>query len=82
MALKNVNPSKTQAWEKLGKHYNETKDVHLRELFAANSNRKEEFSIENNDFNIDFSKNRIDATTMKLLVELANEVDLKGAIFR
>jgi len=80
MALKNVNPSKTQAWEKLGKHYNETKDVHLRELFAANSNRKEEFSIENNDFNIDFSKNRIDATTMKLLVELANEVDLKGAI--
>ncbi|MEI6866472.1 glucose-6-phosphate isomerase [Flavicella sp.] len=80
MALKNVNPSKTQSWKKLTKHYNDTKEVHLRELFSENSNRKEEFSIVNNDFNIDFSKNRIDATTMKLLVELANEVDLKGAI--
>ncbi|WP_152286173.1 glucose-6-phosphate isomerase [Flavicella marina] len=80
MALKNVNPSKTQAWEKLEKHYNDTKDVHLRELFAANANRQEDFTIVNNDFNIDYSKNRIDATTMKLLVELANEVDLKGAI--
>ena len=80
MALKNVNPSKTQAWEKLSKHYNETKNIHLRELFASNSKRKQEFSIENNDFNIDFSKNRIDATTINLLVELANEVDLKGAI--
>jgi glucose-6-phosphate isomerase len=78
--LKNVNPSKTQAWEKLAKHYNETKDVHLRELFASNSNREQEFSIDNNDFKVDFSKNRIDASTMKLLVELANEVDLKGAI--
>ena len=49
-------------------------------MFANNSNRKEEFSIENSDFNVDFSKNRIDATTMKLLVDLANEVDLKVAI--
>ena len=80
MALKNVNPSKTQAWEKLTKHYNDTKDVHLRDLFVSNENRKQEFSIENDDFNIDFSKNRIDATTINLLLELANEVDLKGAI--
>jgi len=80
MALKNVNPSKTQAWEKLSKHYNDTKNVHLRDLFAENTNRKQDFSIKNNDFNIDFSKNRIDATTMKLLLELAEEVDLKAAI--
>ena len=80
MNLKNNNPSKTEAWKKLNEHYNKTKDVHLRDLFAANSNRKEDFSIDFKDVHLDFSKNRIDATTLNLLVDLANEVDLKGAI--
>jgi glucose-6-phosphate isomerase len=80
MALKNINPSKTNAWAKLEAHYSDVKELHLRDLFAINSNRKSEFSIKFNDFNIDYSNNRIDETTLKLLVELANEVDLKDAI--
>lgn len=80
MTLKNINPSKTAAWEKLSAHYDATKDVHLRELFAANDKRKEDFSIDFQDVHLDFSKNRIDSTTLDLLVALANEVDLKGAI--
>ncbi len=80
MALNNVNPSKTESWKKLENHFNDIKNVHLRDLFSNNENRKEDFSVKLNDFNIDFSKNRIDATTMKLLVELANEVELKDAI--
>ena len=78
--MKNINPSKTKAWEKLGAHFNEIKEVHLRELFSENKNRKEDFSIQFKDFDVDFSKNRINATTLDLLVELANEVDLKSAI--
>jgi glucose-6-phosphate isomerase len=80
MTLKNTNPSKTAAWKKLQAHYQETKDLHLKSLFAENPQRKEDFRIQFNDFDVDFSKNRIDATTLSLLIELANEVDLKGAI--
>jgi len=78
--MKNINPSQTKAWEKLNNHFNELKEVHLRELFSDNKNRKEEFNIQFNDFDVDFSKNRINATTIELLVELANEVGLKEAI--
>ena len=80
MTLKNTNPSKTAAWKKLQAHYQETKDLHLKGLFAENPQRKEDFRIQFNDFDVDFSKNRIDATTLSLLIELANEVDLQGAI--
>jgi glucose-6-phosphate isomerase len=80
MALKNVNPTKTEAWSKLEGHFGEIENVHLRELFAQNENRKSDFNIKFNDFDIDFSKNRINDTTLKLLLELAEEVGLKDAI--
>ena len=40
----------------------------------------EDFNLKWNDFNVDISKNRIDNTTLNLLIELANECDLKNAI--
>lgn len=80
MALKNVNPTKTKAWGKLATHFTEIKDTHLRDLFANNSNRKEEFRLQFKDMNIDYSKNRIDTKTKELLLELAEEVELKDAI--
>ncbi|WP_139957194.1 glucose-6-phosphate isomerase [Flavicella sediminum] len=80
MALKNVNPTTTEAWAKLEAHFAEIKDTHLRSLFAENENRKEEFNIKFNDFDVDFSKNRIDSKTLELLVELADQAELKDAI--
>ena len=80
MTLKNINPSKTQAWKKLNQHFNEIGNLHLRDLFSENSKRKEQFSIQFNNFNVDFSKNRINEHTLKLLVSLADEIDLKDAI--
>lgn len=80
MKLKNTNPTTTQAWKNLQTHYEQTSDRHLKNWFAENPKRKEEFSIQFNDFEVDFSKNRIDSTTLKHLISLANEVDLKGAI--
>jgi len=80
MTLKNINPSKTKAWEKLNHHFNDINKVHLRDLFSEDKKRKEQFSLQFNDFDVDFSKNRINEHTLKLLVELANEVDLKDAI--
>lgn len=80
MALKNINPTQTEAWKKLNIHFNEIKNVHLRNLFNDDPSRKENFSLNFNDFSIDLSKNRITQETLNHLVELANETELKDAI--
>ncbi len=80
MALPKINPSQTQVWNQLSKHYTESKTVHLRELFAADETRADKFSIKWNDVLFDYSKNRITSETMELLLKLADEVALKEAI--
>lgn len=80
MTMKNSNPTRTKAWQQLTNHYNEIKDVHIKSLFNSNSDRKNNFTIHFNDFDFDYSKNRITKETLKHLLELANEVDLKSAI--
>ena len=79
MSLPKVNPTTTKAWKKLETHFEEIRLKHLKELFKDES-RFEKFHIKFNDFVFDYSKNRIDETTMKLLIELANECKLKEAI--
>ena len=39
-----------------------------------------DLTVKWDDFYVDFSKNRITKETLDLLIELANEVDLKNAI--
>ena len=80
--LKNVNPSKTQAWKALEEHFAKTKGRTLKELFAANPKRFDEFSltIANGDLVADYSKNLVDAQTLELLLNLANECGLKEDI--
>jgi len=80
MSIKNSNPTKTKAWKHLTSHFNEIKNLHLKSLFNNDSNRKNKFTINFNDFEFDYSKNRITEKTLNLLLDLANEVDLKGAI--
>jgi glucose-6-phosphate isomerase len=79
MALKNINPTSTNAWKKLTDHFNDIQNISIQNL-DKELNRKNDFSIQFNDLLVDFSKNRITEKTMRLLVELANEVDLKDAI--
>jgi glucose-6-phosphate isomerase len=78
--MKNINPTTTAAWQKLSNHFNSIKNVQLKTLFSENSNRKNDFTLNVNDFEFDYSKNRITQETIDLLIELANEVDLKSAI--
>ncbi|EAR03048.1 glucose-6-phosphate isomerase [Maribacter sp. HTCC2170] len=78
--MQNTDPTQTQAWKKLNQHYNSTQKTHLKELFAADDNRAKKFSIKWDDFLFDFSKNRISKDTISLLLELADEVNLKDAI--
>jgi len=78
--MKNINPTQTKAWQQLTAHYNEVKNIHLKSLFNNDADRKEKFTINFNDFEFDYSKNRITKETLNYLLELVNEVDLKGAI--
>jgi len=80
MALGKTNPTQTKAWNDLASHFNTAKDDRILELFKSEENRAENFFIQWKDFAFDYSKNCISDKTRALLLELANEVNLKGAI--
>jgi glucose-6-phosphate isomerase len=80
MALPSVNPTTTNSWKKLQDHYNKISNNHMKDLFAENKERANKFTINWDDFYVDFSKNRITEETLKYLLELADEVQLKDAI--
>ena len=80
MPLQNINPTTTEAWKKLASHFAEMDSFSIKEAFKIDSDRKEKFSLNFNDLFLDFSKNKIEQKTIDLLVELANEVELKDAI--
>ena len=80
MALQSINPTQTKSWAKLKIHFEAVKDTHMKTWFAENPGRADEFTINWEDFYVDFSKNRIDSETMLLFKELAEELQLKDAI--
>ena len=80
MTMKNVNPTTTKAWEKLENHFKKTKDLELKSLFKKDEKRQEKFTITVNDFEFDFSRNRITEETLSYLFELADESHLKEAM--
>ena len=74
-----------QAWKSLGAHHKKISKLHLRELFAADKQRGEKMTAEAAGLFLDYSKNRITAETLKLLLQLAKESGLRGrmdAMFR
>ncbi len=80
MLLPNIDPTKTEAWKQLAEHYNLTKETQMGSLFSDGATRAVDFSIVWNDFLVDYSKNRIDQKTIQLLLQLAEEVNIKDAI--
>jgi len=78
--MKNINPSETKAWQSLTSHYKTLQSVHLKSLFNNDLDRKKKFTINFNNFEFDYSKNRITEETLNYLLELAHEVDLESAI--
>jgi glucose-6-phosphate isomerase len=80
MALQNINPTATAAWQALSDHFKEMQHASMREMFAADPQRAEKFHIKWNDFLVDYSKNIANEKTFSLLQDLATQVDLKGAI--
>ena len=56
MALPNINPTTTDSWKRLQEHFKSVKDVHMKDLFAQNKERANNFTIKWDDFYVDFSK--------------------------
>ena len=79
MSLKKINPIKTESWTKLKTHFNEIENKEIKNLLSSRSNPSS-FNLEWNDFNVDISKNRVDNTTLNLLLDLAKECKLDDAI--
>src|SRR6266487_4532061 len=68
------------AWNALVDHYQNVRQLHLRKLFADDPTRGEHMTTEAVGLYLDYSKNRITDETLKLLVQLADEADLRGRI--
>ena len=59
------------AWQALAAHHDQIKTVHLRQMFAEDPERAKRFTIEGGGVLLDYSKNRISAETIRLLLRLA-----------
>jgi len=70
----------TPAWQALQKHYHEIQKIHLRDLFRDDPARGEQLIVEAAGIYLDYSKNRINAETLKLLLRLAEERGLREHI--
>src|SRR5581483_9835449 len=75
-------PALTQrsAWQALAAHYSQFRNVHLRQLFADDPQRGERFAVEGAGLYLDYSKHRVTDETLKLLLQLAVECDLRQRI--
>ena len=79
--LPKINPTTTQAWLLLKRHYDEEMNhAQIKNLFEKDNNRFDNFSIWFNDILFDYSKNIITEKTLSLLQNLAEECKVKDAI--
>lgn len=65
------------AWKALEKNYADVRKLHMRDMFAEDPERFNEFSLSSGDFLVDYSKNRITKETMDLLIGLAKETGVE-----
>lgn len=70
--------TESSEWTALLSHYEEMKHVHMRDMFAENPHRFEQFSLQLNDILFDFSKNRITDQTLAMLIQLARSSGLEN----
>ena len=70
--------TQSPAWTTLQEHYKTASELQMRDLFAQDADRCNKFSLRFNDILLDFSKNRITDETLALLLNLAEQADVKG----
>ena len=80
MALSKINPTKLSSWKKLIQQFDKENSYHINDFFKEENKRIEKFSINWNNFYLDFSKNRLSNSSFKLLRSLCKETKLKDNI--
>lgn len=65
--------TETAAWKQLQRHLDETRKLHLRQLFADDPDRGTKYAMQVGDIYADYSKNRVTDDTLDLLMQLARE---------
>ena len=80
MTSENQPLTNLPAWKSLQAHFEQMRDVHLRQLFADDANRGQKMATESLGIYLDYSKNRITDETLQLLLKLAEETGLRDRI--
>ena len=79
--MKNINPTNTQEWKALEAHQSQLAHTTIADLFKQEQNRFNDYSLTfENQILVDFSKNKINQETLKLLRQLAKESALDESI--
>jgi glucose-6-phosphate isomerase len=73
-------PTTLTAWKALSAHLPSVQDRHLSDLFREDPERAERMSLDAAGVFLDYSKNRITSETLSLLLQLANESNLRARI--
>ena len=68
------------AWRELRAHFEQIAELQLNQLFVDDPQRAQDFSLEDQGLFLDYSKNRVTRESIDLLVKLADEARLLGAI--
>ncbi len=68
------------AWKALEENFQQVQNTHLRTLFAEDPERGKRFTLDAAGIYLDYSKNRITAETLQLLLQLAEASGLKQRI--
>jgi glucose-6-phosphate isomerase len=77
MAITPVRITSTPEWHALLDHQRKLADVHLRDLFADDPTRGDTFTVDAADLHLDYSKNRLTAETISLLVAVAERAGVR-----
>ena len=80
MAITPVRITSTPEWRALLDHHRQLSDVHLRDFFAGDPDRGQTLTLEAADLHLDYSKNRLTAETISLLVAVAERAGLRERI--
>jgi glucose-6-phosphate isomerase len=75
-----MNAPVRATWHALAAHGDQIRNVHLRELFAADPARGTRYTAQAAGLYLDYSKNRIDDETLRLLTVLAEESGVRERI--
>ncbi|HEY3810367.1 MAG TPA: glucose-6-phosphate isomerase [Acidimicrobiales bacterium] len=80
MEITPVRITSTPEWQALLDHQRQLAGIHLRDLFAEDPRRGGHLTVDAADLHLDYSKNRLTADTIRLLVAVAERAGLRERI--